>query len=352
MKTAVLLSGGVDSSVALSLLKEQGHDITAFYLQIWLEDEMAFLGNCPWKEDIAYAKKVCDKFSVLLEIIDMQKEYFDTVVDYTVKELKAGRTPSPDVMCNRLIKFGAFINKIDDSFDKIASGHYAWVEESSNKFLLKRAPDPVKDQTYFLTYLNQLQLSKLVFPIGRYNKKQVRELASKFELANKDRKDSQGICFLGNIKYSDFVWFHLGEKEGDLIDIQSGKVVGKHNGYWYHTIGQRQGLGLSGGPWYVVKKDIVNNIIYISTEKLNLNVPRDKFMVRDINWIPELPKETKLEVKLRHGPKLYPCNIEILENNKVAVKLAHFDEGIASGQFAVFYKGEYCLGGGVIEIYE
>lgn len=348
-KTAILLSGGVDSSVALHLLKNKGYDVTAFYLKIWLEDDMAFLGHCPWKEDLSFAQSVCNQLDVPLEILDLQKEYFDIVVNYSISELKAGRTPSPDVMCNRHIKFGEFIKKIDTSFELIASGHYAQIENKNGKYYLKSAPDPVKDQTYFLTYLKQEQLKKIIFPIGEFNKKEVRELAKKYDLANKDRKDSQGICFLGNINYNDFIWFHLGEKTGDIIDINSGEKLGEHKGYWYYTIGQRKGLGLGGGPWYVVKKDIENNIIYISTEKLNLNVQRDEFVLRDLNWIPEKPSKNNLQVKLRHGPKKYQCKIEFNNYNSIKVKTEEKDEGIASGQFAVLYDGEYCLGGGIIE---
>ena len=349
-KIALLLSGGVDSSVALHLLKDKGYDITAFYLKIWLEDDMAFLGHCPWKEDLSFAQNVCNQLNVPLEILDLQKDYFDTVVEYSIKELKAGRTPSPDVMCNRYIKFGEFINKIDSSYELIASGHYAEIEEKEGKYFLKSAPDPVKDQTYFLTYLKQNQLKKIIFPIGGLNKKEVRDLAHKYKLANKDRKDSQGICFLGNINYNDFIWFHLGEREGDIIDINTGNKLGKHNGYWYYTVGQRKGLRLGGGPWYVVKKDIENNIIYISTEKLNLDVTRDKFIIRDMNWIPEKTTKNNLQVKLRHGPKKFNCEIEINSNDKVNVFLKEKDEGIAAGQFAVLYDGVYCLGGGIIEL--
>ncbi|MFH1050890.1 MAG: tRNA 2-thiouridine(34) synthase MnmA [bacterium] len=350
MKTALLLSGGVDSSVALYLLKQQGYDVTAFYLKVWLEDELSFLGNCPWGEDLDYARNVCSALDVPLKLIQMQKDYLDTVVEYTKNELKAGRTPSPDVMCNRHIKFGKFIDKIDGSFELIASGHYARVEKKDEKYYLKSAPDAVKDQTYFLTYLSQEQLSKIIFPIGKFNKNEVRQLAHKFNLSTKSRKDSQGICFLGKIPYNEFVKYHLGEKPGDVIDIRSGKIISTHNGYWFFTIGQRHGLGLGGGPWYIVKKDIVKNIIYISTEKLNPSVSRDKFIVRDINWIPKFPEKTSFQVKLRHGPKKYNCIIEKVNDTKVIVQLLGKDEGIAAGQFAVFYVKEYCFGGGVIEL--
>jgi len=358
MKIACLLSGGVDSSVALCLLKEQGFNVTAFYLKVWLEDELSFLGDCPWGEDLEYAAAVCDKLNVPLKIIDMQKDYLNTVVEYSINELRAGRTPSPDIMCNRNIKFGKFIDKIDCSYDMIASGHYAQIEKVEDKYYLKSAPDEIKDQTYFLTYLNQNQLSRIKFPIGQYTKKEVRQLAMQFNLPTKDRKDSQGICFLGKIKYADFVKYHLGEKEGDVIDITNGLKISTHKGYWFFTIGQRHGLGLGGGPWYIVKKDIEKNIIYISTEKMNLSVSRNKFFVRDVNWVPENPLEQQknvetaisLQVRLRHGAKKYNCQIRNDDQNKIFVELTEKDEGIASGQFAVFYDGVYCLGGGIIEL--
>lgn len=350
MKTAVLLSGGVDSSVALCLLKEQGYDITAYYLKIWLEDELAFLGNCPWEEDLEYARGVCKQLGVNLEIINMQQEYLDTVVEYTINELKAGRTPSPDIMCNRHIKFGKFINKTAGAYSKTASGHYAQIEEMNGKFFLKESPDPVKDQTYFLTYLSQRQLSEILFPIGQYSKYEVRKYAEQFNLPTSRRKDSQGICFLGKIKYNDFIKFHLGESKGDIVEIETEKILGNHKGYWFHTIGQRTGLGLSGGPWYVAKKDIENNIIYVSRNNSTDRVNHDIFKAVNINWIPERPLDNRLMVKLRHGAVKYSCTLDYFDENSAIVKLDTPDQGISSGQFAIFYKDGYCLGGGVIDI--
>src|SRR3990170_4498920 len=195
MKIAVLLSGGVDSSVALRLLQKEGHDLTAFYLKIWLQDEFSFLGDCPWEEDLEYARGVCDQAEVTLEVLPLQDEYWEHVVSYTISEIKEGRTPNPDIFCNKLIKFGQFYDKIDSSFEKVASGHYANVifNGDSKKYFLTQSPDPVKDQTYFLAYLTQQQLSRALFPIGEYDKKQIRKLAEEFKLPNKNRKDSQGI---------------------------------------------------------------------------------------------------------------------------------------------------------------
>jgi tRNA-5-taurinomethyluridine 2-sulfurtransferase len=347
MKVAVLLSGGVDSSVALRLLKDEGHDVTAFYLKIWLQDEFSFLGDCPWEEDLEFARAVCDQANVPLETINMQTEYWDSVVSYTIAEIKEGRTPNPDMFCNRLIKFGQFINKIDNSFEKVASGHYARVENFNDTFLLKTSPDPIKDQTYFLAYLTQQQLSRVLFPIGTYKKKQIRELAHKYSLPNMSRKDSQGICFLGKIKFADFIRHHLGEVEGDIIDIDSNKIMGKHKGYYFYTIGQRSGLRLGGGPWFVIKKDIEKNIIYISRENLT-DRARKEFSVGKFNWINDqkIPTEN-LKVKIRHGERFYNCSLE-LNGDQGIVRLDKEDLGIAAGQFAVFYDKDICLGGSVI----
>jgi tRNA (5-methylaminomethyl-2-thiouridylate)-methyltransferase len=350
MKVAVLISGGVDSSVALRRLIDEGHDVTAFYLKIWLEDELSYLGDCPWEEDLGYVRQICEEAGVPLQVISMQKEYWEEVVEYTLAEVKEGRTPNPDIFCNERVKFGQFYNKIDDSFEKVATGHYAQVEEKDGLFYLKKAPDPIKDQTYFLSHLSQAQLSRALFPIGDLSKQEVRALAQKYNLPNQSRKDSQGICFLGKIKFSEFLKHHLGEKTGDIIEFETSTKIGEHPGSWYYTIGQRQGLGLSGGPWFVVEKDTQKNRIYISRqydEKV-----RDSFQVDNIKWItraPELPgKSCELQVKVRHGEVSYPATLTLETENKGTVKIKGQDQGFAAGQFAVFYDGDYCLGSGMI----
>ena len=348
MKIAVLLSGGVDSSVALSLLKDQGHDLTAFYLKIWLQDEFSFLGECPWEEDLKYARGVCEQADVPLEVIPLQTEYWDNVVSYTISEIKEGRTPNPDIFCNSLIKFGEFYEKIDSSFNKVASGHYANVENINGSYTLKTSPDSVKDQTYFLAYLTQQQLSRALFPIGAYKKSEIRNIAEKFNLPTMARRDSQGICFLGQIKFKEFIKHHLGEIEGEIVDVDSGKIMGKHPGYYYFTIGQRSGLKLGGGPWFVVKKDVKENIVYISKENISKR-EKNEFYVGKLNWISGTkPIPTKLNVKIRHGARWYGCEIEMLNEDKLKVKLFESDSGIAPGQFAVFYDDDVCLGGGII----
>jgi tRNA-specific 2-thiouridylase len=350
MKIAVLLSGGVDSSVALRLLKDQGHDLKAFYLKIWLQDEFSFLGDCPWEEDLKFVKAVCEQNNIPLEILSLQNEYWDSVVSYTIEEIKEGRTPNPDMFCNSLIKFGQFYDKIDSSYDKVASGHYAKVvyDEVTKKYQLKQSPDAVKDQTYFLAYLTQPQLSRALFPIGDFDKKQIRKLAEDFNLPNKDRKDSQGICFLGQVKFNEFVKHHLGEISGDIIDIESQKKVGNHNGYYFYTIGQRSGLKLSGGPWFVVSKDVKQNIVYVSREDQSSR-EHYEFSAGKLNWISgSKPEKDELAVKIRHGAKKFKCRIHFDDNHKINVKMTMPDSGIAPGQFAVFYDKEVCLGGGVI----
>lgn len=349
MKVALLISGGVDSSVALRLLLEQGYDVTAYYLKIWLQDDFSFLGNCPWEEDVEFASRVCEQAGVELITLPMQDEYWNSVVSYTIAEIKEGRTPNPDMFCNRLIKFGEFDKKVGANYDKIASGHYARVINDNGIYKLCVSPDPVKDQTYFLAYLTQQQLSKLIFPIGKYDKKQIRAIADKYDLANKKRKDSQGICFLGRISFRDFIKQHLGELKGDIINIDNGEKMGEHKGFYFYTIGQRSGLGLGGGPWYVVKKDTLNNIIYISNIDTISTKERTEFQVTNFNWIAGAPPEkNRLRVKIRHGAKYYNCSLSA-EGEAGTVIIDHPEKGIAEGQFAVFYDGDICLGGGVIK---
>lgn len=350
MKIAVLLSGGVDSSVALRLLADQGHDLTAFYLKIWLEDELSNLGQCPWEEDLAYARAVCEEVGAPLEIVPMQREYHRRVVRWAVDELAAGRTPSPDILCNQLIKFGVFLEYLQESgtaFDRVASGHYARIHETDREWQLFRGVDPVKDQTYFLFQLDQHQLGHCLFPLGERTKPEVRELARQWSLPNRDRPDSQGICFLGKFRYDDFVRGYLGDRPGDIVEANTGTVLGTHRGPWFHTIGQRKGLGLSGGPWYVVGKDMDRNIVEVS-HFLDLNrYRRDRFHVPKVHWIGRPPEKDQLQVKVRHGPRTEPCRCHVTDRG-LQVTMETSDPGISPGQVAVFYDRDRCLGGGMI----
>lgn len=349
MKVAVLLSGGVDSSVALRLLQEDGrHDITAFYLKIWLEDEVRFLGNCPWQEDLDYARAVCEQAGVPLRIVPLQREYYERVVGYALAELRAGRTPSPDIFCNRRIKFGLFPERIESEFERIASGHYAVVKRMGGGVVLARSPDPVKDQTYFLSHQTREQIERSMFPIGGYRKTEVRRLAEELALPNRNRKDSQGICFLGKIRYPDFVRHYLGERKGEIRDRETGRVLGEHDGYWFYTIGQRQGLGLGNGPWYVSGKNVDTNIVYVTHGERIDEATYASLLLSELHWINGPPGRADLSVKLRHGPELQDCRVSPTADGGLRVSLERPDRGIAPGQFGVLYDGEVCLGGGKI----
>ena len=353
MKIAALLSGGVDSSVALYLAKQLGYEVEAFYLKIWLQEDLVHLSNCPWEEDLHYAKKVCEQLKIPLKVISLQQEYWQKVVQYVLQEIKKGNTPNGDLHCNSFIKFGSFLEKISSySFDKIISGHYAKIIQRENIYHLALSKDSFKDQSYFLSYLSQQQLAKIIFPLDNYLKSEVREIAFKNNLANANRKDSQGICFLGKIKYNEFVSHHFGKKKGDIIEKKNGKKWGQHEGFWFYTIGQRKGLGLSGGPWYVVEKDVEKNIIYIDSQE-DAVVNNDFFLIQNCNWFNPIwvteiiEKEISLKVKIRHGEFFHHCILK-KKQDKYQVYLQEKDQGIASGQIAVFYLDEICLGGGTI----
>ncbi len=349
-KIAVLVSGGVDSSVVLSLLKEQGCDVEAFYLKIWLEDELSYLASCPWEEDLGYIQKICDSLSVKLHVISMQETYWQKVVAYTIAQVRAGCTPSPDILCNEFVKFGAFFDVIGDVYDAVATGHYAQREDRDGVAFLKCAKDPIKDQTYFLSRLSQEQLKRSIFPIGHLLKSEVRLAAERLALPNKNRKDSQGICFLGKFKFSDFIKHHVGTKQGDLVEFETGKKLAEHEGFWFYTLGQRKGIGLGGGPWFVVSKDTSRNIVYISRDYYAQDKQRTAFIATDCRWISGVVPSGKCRVKIRHSEQFDDALISFKNEEKTVlhVTLSKSDQGIAPGQFAVFYQDDYCLGAGVI----
>ncbi|ONI05915.1 hypothetical protein PRUPE_5G028600 [Prunus persica] len=362
LKVAVLLSGGVDSSVALRLLHAAGHSCTAFYLKIWFQEDFEnFWSECPWEEDLKYAKAVCNQVDVPLEVVHLTNEYWKNVVSYIIEEYRCGRTPNPDVLCNTRIKFGAFMDAISCmKFDYVASGHYANVVhpsagEMDEDSVLELSQDMVKDQTYFLSHLSQAQLKQLIFPLGCLSKDEVRKLATKFDLLNKQRKDSQGICFLGKLKFSEFIARHIGEKEGIILEAETGDFLGTHRGFWFYTIGQRQGLRLPGGPWYVVEKDIKNNVVFVSRNYFSVDKRRRLFRVGSLKWLNGFPQNqiSQLQCKVRHGPGFRNCSL-IMEpgayghEDVAVVHLSEDDQGLAAGQFAAFYQGRTCLGSGVI----
>lgn len=353
MNIAALLSGGVDSSVVVHLLNEAGYKPALFYIKIGMDDDE--LLHCSSEEDIEMASLIAHKYGCKLEVVDLHQDYWDNVVDYTIKKVKLGLTPNPDVMCNKLIKFGVFEQRVGKNFDKTATGHYATTTEINGKTYLTTAKDPVKDQTDFLAQINYLQVSKLMFPIGHLMKSQVREIARKANLPSSKRPDSQGICFLGKVNYNDFIRRYLGEKEGPIVEFETGKILGKHKGYWFHTVGQRKGLGLSGGPWYVIKKDVDANIVWASKGFDADAQYGNEFLMHDFHFITENPWENEIaekEVtfKIRHTPEftkgkiIYtPDGYRIISNEKL--------QGIAPGQFGVVYDADakICIGSGEIK---
>ncbi len=283
-RIAVLLSGGVDSSVVVHELCSMALQPDCFYINIGPQEEEQW--DCTAEEHLEMAPAVARRYGLRLEVVDCHKEYWDEVTRYTMEKVMAGFTPNPDVMCNRLIKFGAFDKKRGHDYDIIATGHYAQTEiDGQGRKWLCTSPDPVKDQTDFLAQLYDWQLKKSIFPIGHYQKDEVRRVAEQQHLVNAKRKDSQGICFLGKINYNDYLRRYLGEKPGLVIDIETGKKIGMHKGLWFHTIGQRHGLGFGGGPWFAVKKNIKKNILFVSHGYDPQSAYTKDFPVHDMHFL-------------------------------------------------------------------
>lgn len=353
MNIAALVSGGVDSSVVVYRLKEMGYDPTIFYIRIGMEDKDGYI-DCPAEEDIEITRYIARKYGCKFEIVSLHEEYWENVVSYTIENVRRGLTPNPDMMCNKMIKFGCFEQNWGHAFDKIATGHYARTKEIDGKVHLATAVDHHKDQTYFLGQISYMQVNKLMFPIGDLPKSEVRRIAAEQGLPSAMRKDSQGICFLGKINYNDFIGRYLGEKKGKIVEFETGKVVGEHRGFWYHTIGQRKGLGLSGGPWFVVKKDIEQNIVYVSQGYDPANQYGDVLNLGAFSFIAGNPwgDETDLgEIcfKNRHTPEFSSGRLERI-GDIYRIKSDQLIQGIAPGQFGVIYDKdqEICLGSGVI----
>ena len=361
MKIAALVSGGVDSSVVVHLLKEQGYTPTIFYLRIGMEDEEGYI-DCPAEEDIEITSFLARKYGCPFEEVNLHQEYWDNVVSYTIESVRRGLTPNPDVMCNKLIKFGAFEQRCGKDFDMTATGHYAQIERvnaskcntlaqshnhPSDIPFLATAKDPLKDQTDFLSQLSTQQIAKLMFPIGHLMKSEVRAIAHAAHLPSADRKDSQGICFLGKINYNDFLRRYLGEREGKIVELETGKILGTHRGYWFHTIGQRKGLFLSGGPWFVVKKDIEENVLYVSQGYdpdaqygNRIDLLDFHYLSCDL-WSRQLDQGASVDVKfkIRHTPDFAQGHL-IRTEQGVSILSDVRIQGIAPGQYATIYDND------------
>lgn len=357
-KIAVLVSGGVDSAVVVHQLAQQGHDLNLFYIRIGRDDDS---GGCTADEDIEMCTLIARRYGLPFEVVSLHQEYWDNVMQYALDTVRSGLTPNPDIMCNSVIKFGYFEQRWGHKFDLTATGHYAstFVDDSGLKWLAT-AVDPVKDQTDFLARIDYEQLRHIVFPLGDMPKAEVRRIAAEQRLPNAFRKDSQGICFLGKINYNDFIRRHLGEKPGPIIEIESGRKLGEHRGFWFHTIGQRKGLGLSGGPWFVVRKNIHENVIYVSrgydTEKqygTTLHLAEIHFITKD-PWAgtADGPDGVEIRFKNRHTPEFLPGHIRRISEapGEYVIESDVKVQGIAPGQFAVIYDKEarVCYGSGII----
>ena len=365
MKIAVLVSGGVDSSVVVDLLHRQGHELHLFYIRIGTDNGE---GDCSAEEDIEMCTLIARKYGLPLKTVSLHEEYWDSVMAYTLRTVREGLTPHPDMMCNKLVKFGFFEERWGHEFDKVATGHYASVVEKDGKYWLATAADPVKDQTDFLAQISYSQLSHLIFPLGDIPKSEVRRLAQEAGLPTAVRKDSQGICFLGKINYNDFIERHLGTRPGPIVEIETGKKIGTHRGYWFHTIGQRKGLGLSGGPWYGVRKNVRDNVVYVSNGYDTRRQYGRRIPVEEMHWITEnpfagaenaagegpAPAELPVAFKTRHSPEFMTGRIVHLGQGGYVVESDTDVQGIAPGQYAIIYTPDkkLCLGSGMISLPE
>lgn len=353
-RVAVLLSGGVDSSVVVAEMAAHGIHPDCFYIKIGPEEQEQW--DCNSEEDLEMATAVAARYHCRLEVVDCHKEYWSQVTRYTMEKVKAGLTPNPDVMCNRLIKFGAFDAKRGHDYDLIATGHYAQTEIIDGRKWLTTSPDPVKDQTDFLAQIYPWQLKKALFPIGHYTKDEVRAIAEREHLLNARRKDSQGICFLGNIDYNEYVRRYLGEQPGDIIELETGRLIGRHRGLWFHTIGQRKGLGLGGGPWFVVKKDVPRNILFVSHGYDPDTAYRREFRIHAFDFLTEgvdrLPE--RVTFKIRHTPDYHPATVIPHPDDGHAFTIESDERihGVAPGQFCVVYDDRHhrCFGSGEITV--
>lgn len=356
-ETAVLISGGVDSAVTVHMLAEQGRPMHLFYIRIGMDNDE---GDCAAEEDIEMCTLISRRYGLPFDVVSLHQEYWDNVMEYALRTVRAGLTPNPDMMCNSIIKFGYFEQRWGKDFDITATGHYAstYFDAEGRKWLAT-AVDPVKDQTDFLGRISGSQLAHLEFPLGALPKSEVRRIANEAKLPNALRRDSQGICFLGKINYNDFIRRHLGEKPGPIIELETGRKLGEHRGYWFHTIGQRKGLGLSGGPWFVVRKNVHDNVLYVSrgydTDKQygrTLHIAETQFITAD-PWgsLADLPEGAELRFKNRHTPEFLPGRIHKLDAPGEYIIESDVDvQGIAPGQFAVLYDpaAHLCYGSGII----
>jgi len=348
------MSGGVDSSVTAALLIQQDYAVTGVYMKNWSQDLPGLI--CPWEEDYKDAKRVAVHLGIPFKLYDFEKEYRHKVVDYMVREYQLGRTPNPDVMCNQEVKFKLFLETaIADGADLIATGHYARIINSPRSLTggsisrLAKGIDANKDQSYFLYRVSEAALNRTLMPIGDYEKPMVRKIASQLELSTASKKDSQGICFVGQVGIKDFLLQELGKQPPGIIVNQHKQVVGEHDGALFYTIGQRRGLKVGGGlPYYVTGKDMGRNEVYVTTDLQDKSLWSRELELSDLHWINDRPDTDKIyQVRTRYRAALVPCKLSI-DGNRAKVNAQEDIRAVTPGQSAVIYDGDWCLGGGIV----
>lgn len=355
-KVIVGMSGGVDSSVSAWILQQKGYQVEGLFMKNWEEDDGE--EYCTAAEDLADAQAVCDKLGIYLHTVNFAAEYWDNVFEHFLEEYKAGRTPNPDILCNKEIKFKAFLEFAAEDLgaDFIATGHYVRRQDVDGKSRLLRGLDDNKDQSYFLYTLGHEQIAQSLFPVGELAKPDVRRIAEELELITAKKKDSTGICFIGERKFRDFLGRYLPAQPGPILNAE-GEVVGEHQGLMYHTLGQRKGLGIGGTkagseePWYVVDKDVANNILVVAQGHEHPRLMSVGLVAQQLHWVDReiLTAPLRCTVKTRYRQADIPCTVTPLGEDRIEVR---FDEPVAAvtpGQSAVFYLDEICLGGGIIE---
>jgi tRNA-specific 2-thiouridylase len=358
IKVVVGMSGGVDSSVSAYLLKQQGYQVEGLFMKNWEEDDND--EYCAAAEDLKDAQSVSDKLGITLHTINFAAEYWDNVFEYFLAEYKAGRTPNPDIMCNKEIKFKAFLEFAAEelSADYIATGHYVQCSKATGNWQMLRGLDDNKDQSYFLYTLGEQHIAQTLFPIGHLEKPKVREIALEQGLVTHDKKDSTGICFIGERKFKDFLAQYLPAQPGE-IETAEGKIIGKHEGLMYHTLGQRKGLLIGGmkeygeEPWYVVDKDIERNVLIVGQGANHPRLYSTGLLANQLHWVDRKGPEQaiKCSVKTRYRQQDIPCQITPNTDGSLLVEFDEPQKAVTPGQSAVFYQNKMCLGGGIIENY-
>ncbi|MFD2670403.1 tRNA 2-thiouridine(34) synthase MnmA [Marinicrinis sediminis] len=352
-RVVVGMSGGVDSSVTALLLKEQGYDVIGIFMKNW--DDTDEFGHCTAEEDAEDVRRVCDQLEIPYYTVNFEEEYADKVFSYFLDEYRKGRTPNPDVMCNREIKFGEFLDKaMQLGADYIATGHYARVVHQDGEFQLLRGVDTNKDQSYFLSKLNQAQLSKAMFPIGHLPKPEVRAIADKAGLATAKKKDSTGVCFIGERNFKEFLSQYLPAQPGDICTLE-GEVLGRHDGLMYYTLGQRQGLGIGGSgtgePWFVASKDLASNRLYVVQGGKHPALFSGGLTASDVVWINDRPRTEPFTctAKFRYRQADQDVTVHPQADGTLRVQFYEPQKAVTPGQAVVFYAGEQCLGGATID---